>query len=214
LFWDAGLRYHIGTEAKWFEVKGRGFMNAFSLEGVGPYSGGDQSARARTKFGRKTELEVAEDLRFDPYLTLGLFNSIQGFDIAGTPDAHSGSAVSASRSQSFYGSAKVDEHWSRRTLSEFGLSYYKQNVVGGYAMDRHAISPWVTFEHLMNRNLSVVAAYRGSDSEFTSFTGLKVPMQEHRVDGGLKYRRKLSVTRQLTWTFGAGPQHVIFGDAN
>src|SRR5262245_61107187 len=42
LFWDAGLRYHIGTEAKWFEVKGRGFMNAFSLEGVGPESGGEQ----------------------------------------------------------------------------------------------------------------------------------------------------------------------------
>jgi len=212
LNWDAGARYHIGTDARSLEVKGRGYMNAYSIEGVGPYSGGDQSVRGRTKFGRRTELEVAEDFRFDPYVTLGLFNTIQGFDIAATPDAHTSTAVTASRSKTFNGSVMVSEHWNRRTQSDFGLSYNKQDV-NGFALDRSAISPWVTFEHLMNRHLSVVAAYRGSDSEFQTFTGVKIPLQEHRVDGGLKYRRKLSATRQLSWSAGAGPQHVIFGEA-
>jgi len=211
VFWDAGLHYRIGEQVRSFEAKGRGYMNGYSLDGVGPYYGGEQSIRARTKFGRRIELEVTEDFRFDPYVTLGLFNTIQGFDIAGTPDAHSTTAVTTSRSKIFNGSGVVSYNWNRRTKTDFGVSYTKQDV-DGFALDHDAISPWVAYEHAMNRTLSVVAAYRGSHSQFTTVSGFKTPMQDHRVDGGLKYQRKLSRTRSLTWTAGGGPQHVIFGE--
>ncbi|PYR51659.1 MAG: hypothetical protein DMF89_05135 [Acidobacteria bacterium] len=187
VFWDAGLNYRIGEQVHSFEAKGRGYMNGYSLDGVGPYYGGEQSIRARTKLGRRIELEVTEDFRFDPYLTLGLFNTIQGFDIAGTPDAHSTTAVTTSRSKIFNGSGVASYNWNRRTKTDFGVSYNKLDA-DGLALDRDAISPWVAYEHALNRTLSVVAAYRGSDSHFTTVSGFKTPMQDHRVDGGLKYR--------------------------
>jgi hypothetical protein len=211
-FWDAGVRYWLGRDLRSLELKGRGFMNTYRNVGIGANYGGEQSIRARTTLGRRTELEVAEDFRYEPFFTLGLFGPIQGFDLSGTPDVNPTNAISERRSKSLYASTSVGHRWTRKTRTDFSVSFNK-TTFDGIAFDRQALAGAVSFEHSIGRTLGVVAAYRPSNSNFIDEPGGELPVISHTLDVGLNYRRRFTRTRALTWSFGAGPQRLTIGDA-
>ena len=51
-------------------------MNSFSTIGT-PLYGGDLTVRGRMDLGRRTEMNIRQDVRSDPFFTLGAFNSLQ-----------------------------------------------------------------------------------------------------------------------------------------
>jgi hypothetical protein len=207
-FGDAGLRYWVGRDVRSLEVKGRGFMNTYRNVGVGPSYGAEQSIRARTTLGRRTDFDVAQDLRYDPYFSLGLFGAIQAPDLPGTPDSNPTSALTETRSWTVNTSSGLTHRWTRRTKMDLGFSFNKQSYVQQRAFDSRAVAGSFALERLLNLTTSVRGAYRPSDTQYTQLDGNTLPLRTQTMEVGISYRRRLSPTRQIVFTGGGGPLHV------
>ena len=64
------VRYQLFRPQHSFEARGGGFLNSYSTVGASAY-GGDLVLRGRRDLGRRTVLDLSQDLRSDPFFTLG-----------------------------------------------------------------------------------------------------------------------------------------------
>lgn len=208
-FADAGMRYSVGRQASRFlEVRGRGFMNTYRNIGLGPSYGGEESVRGRITFGRRTDLEVTQGLRYDPYFSLGLFGVIQAPDLPSTPDSQPSSALAETRSWTTSASSTLTHRWTRRTVMDLGVSFSNQTYVQKTAFDTRSVFGSFGLERAVSPTTSLRGAYRPSDSEYAQADGRQIPLGVHTFEGGVTYRHRVSRTRQVTFNAGGGPMYV------
>jgi hypothetical protein len=207
-FGDETLRYWVGRDAQSMEVTGRAFMNTYRNAGVTPSYGGEQRLTVQTPLGRRTRVEVEQGLRYSPYFSLGLFGAPQGNAGADNPDRNPTNALTESRSWTTDASAHLSRQWTRATKMDLDYSFSKQTYVNGVAFDSRTHAGSLAFEQSISRTLGIRLAYHRTDSRFVPRDGGAIPNLNQTADVGFHYQRRLSRTRQLSLSAGAGAMSV------
>ncbi len=207
------LGYWVGHEKRSFEARGGGFVNSFRNVGLKPSYGGDLLLRARTEIGRKTDLDVSQGARSDPYFTLGAFDALQRSFVdrsGGALDSSPTRRLSEIRSLSLNTRATVRQRWTRRTSTEFSYGFDDRNYEEGPAFDSRRHSGGLSFDRTIGRSSGVRATYRYSDYESTDVDADsgRFPIQSHTTHVGFVYGKDLSRTRRLEISGGAGPTYT------
>jgi hypothetical protein len=207
-FGDEMLRYWVGRDAQSMEVSGRAFMNTYRNAGVTPSYGGEKRLTVRTPLGRRTHVEVEQGLRYSPYFSLGLFGAPQGSAGADNPDRNPTNALTESRSWTTDASAYLTRQWTRATKMDLDYSFSKQTYVNGVAFDSRTHAGSLAFEQSISRTLGIRLAYHRTDSRFVPRDGGAIPNLSQTADVGFHYQHRLSRTRQLSFSAGAGAMSV------
>jgi hypothetical protein len=211
-FGDTAVRYWVGTDARSVEVGGRGYMNTYRSVGVRPGYGGEQRLRVRTTLGRRTRLEAAENLSYAPYYSLGLFSVPAGATGSQTPQNSPTNALTESGTWTKGGSASLIRQWTRQTSMDVGYAYSAQTFVKGAGFDTRTQNGSLGLDQSIGRAVTLRATYLHSDSEFTEQDGSALHLLNQTADVGLRYQRRLSRTRRLSLSGGAGGMRVDTAD--
>ena len=207
-FGDGRVRYWIGKDARSMELSGRAYMNTYRNAGVGPSYGGEQRVRVRTALGRRTQLEAAQDLGYVPYISLGLFGAAQRDAGAQNPERHPTEALTESGSWMKGGSASLVRKWGRRTSTNVGYVFSTQTYVNSVRFDSRMHLGSIGLDQSIGRTATIRATYQHSDNEFNHQDGRTFPLLNRTIDLGFHYQRRLSRTRQLSFSGGAGVTYV------
>ena len=206
---DALVNYLYGRPGRSISVDGRGYTNSYVDLDVDPLLGGDVRFRAETPLGGKSQFSVSQDMGYDPTLVLGAYGPLQGdVDPSALPETGQSSGYAAQRSWSYLTSLTVDRRWTTRQTSSAIYSYSHRNYVDELGFDGGGSFASFVHQWYLTRRLNLQASYRYSNSSFSGTQGLTQPLTDHTTDVGAVYTRRLSATRQVSFSGGAGATHV------
>ena len=212
-FGDARLRYEAAEAGHSLELAGRAYGTSFTSPAVRPLWGGDAEMSARTRVGRRGQIEVSAQGSSDPFVTLGAFAPLPpGADQAVTPDASPAHGLFTSRAWSASGGASFRSQWSRRGALTGGYRYDKRQYASRAGFDNTSQQGSLGLEHTLSRSLAVVATYRYSDLHTDVGTGGTLPLRQHTVETGLHYDAPLSRTAQLSLAADGGATYATLTD--
>jgi hypothetical protein len=206
-FADTTLLYKVENSLRSLEASAGGYTNTDRNVGFGPRYGGEQRFRARTGLGRRTQIAVSQGLRYAPDFSLGLFGAVQE-DSGRSNTENPTNALSAGGSWMTAVTASVARQWSRRTTMDAGYSFDRMTYVDGRGFDSSSHTGSVGFAHSVGRSAGFRATYQHADGRFEQVEGRIVPIVTRTADLGLTYARRLSPTRQLSFTAGSGASYV------
>ena len=202
-FGDATLRYSVGNARRSLEASGGGYMNTYSNLGIGPSYGGEEQLSARTTLGRLTQVALSQQVRYAPNFSLGLFGAVQP-DLGRSNSENPTNALTESRSWTTAASASVAHQWTRRTSMDAAYAFSRQTYVDRGGFDSLNHSGTLGYRHSFGRSAGVRATYQHSDGEFEQAQGGVVPILTRGADVGFSYQRRLSATREMSFSGEAG----------
>jgi hypothetical protein len=206
-FSDATLTYTIGNMTRSLEAGGGAYMTTYRNIGVGPRYGGDQRLRGRTALGRRTELTASQELRYAPQFSLGLFGAVQP-DLGQSNTENVTNSLGDGGSWTTAASASVVRQLTRRSSLDGGYSFGRQRYVDDSGFDSRTQSGTLGYKHAFGRAAGLRAVYQYRDGEFEELRRGFVPIVTHTADLGFTYQRRLSLTREMSFSAGGGAGHV------
>ena len=200
------IRYRMVRETGSLEARGGGFVNRFSTVGT-PSMGGDLTVRGRRELGRRTVMTLSQDVRSDPFFTLGAFDSLQQDDAGEGNGLESSSTNAAALSRSLVlGTATSIRHrWRPRTATSVSYRFRDRSYSERVRPDSRSHQAEVSAEHSISRASGLEVSYRFSDEEATDPLGSRQTVQNHGATIGLRYVKDLSRTRRVRLSGGVGP---------
>jgi hypothetical protein len=211
---DVFVRFWHGTTQKSFEIEGRGYVGSYSNTDAGPIQGGSTRFGATSSWGRQSTVHFDQRVSFDPLYTLGggfapLRESVGGDGLPGANNSTAG--------------IFIRDSWS--SDSTIGLDYAlgrRSRLSGTYAFDTRRYtdeqsgSSWThraSFGYIktFDRSASLRAGYSYSNSRIEEVLGanlLKRPIEEHTIDAGPSYTKRISRTRQMAVSASLGATHI------
>jgi hypothetical protein len=204
---DAALEYRRGRQTQMFEIGGRAFMNTFRNVGLTPAYGGDLRARLVAPLGRRVRLELSENVRNEPFYTLGAFTPLRG-DVGpeGLPDTNAASGFTLRPSWANDSALSLIGTWAGGSTLAGGYSYAKQDFrddVGDSASHRGSLD----YTAAIGRRSSIRSSYQHSEAEFVELDTVR-PITHDTIDVGYQHERQASRTRRWSLGFGAGAIRV------
>ncbi len=210
------LRYEFGRQERSLAVQGGGFASGYRTGGVTskPSYGGDLSLEGRTQVGRNTQLSASQNVRSDPFFTLGAFNPLQpvvgGTGTLGSAGIDSGpiTAVTEVRSLMLETTASMAQQLTPRTTMGINYHFSDRSYEESVAFDSRIHVVALSYDQSVGRSSGLRASYRYSDFDSVDFTGLRVPIKDQTADVGFRYGRNLSRTRRVELSAGGGSVYV------
>jgi opacity protein-like surface antigen len=212
---DVSLRYWRGTTLKSFEIEGRGYLNSYSNTDVGAIHGGSIRLGGNTPWGRRLTLHFDQRFNVDPLYTLG-----GGF--APLRDAIGGGpALPASNNTS--AGLFVRDSWSSDSMISADRALGRRDVLtGSYSFDTRRYSDdqggssWAhrasaTYAKNFDRSLSLRSTYTYGNTtieEVLNQNTFERPIEEHTIDVGPSYLKRVSRTRQMLVSASIGATHI------
>lgn len=210
---DTTLRYFIGRAERSLSATGRAFTTAYSFSDLEPQVGGGLDIGAMTPVGRRNRLSATQTLSYAPNLVLGAFRSLQpAVDGATLPDSGERSGLAQQRSIARSSTVNFERRWTTRQTSSLGYSYSRRIYLDELGNDDSSHGANGQHDWAFSRSASAHASYRVSNSRYF-FQGIGVgedsaPLNNHAVEGGASYHRRLSPTRQIVVSGSAGSTYV------
>ncbi len=209
------IRYWIGRPERSIEVRGGGFVNAFRNIGLTPSYGGELELQGRTELGRRTEVNVGQNVRSAPFFALGAFNSLQPAVAdagAEVPDSSPMNAFSKIRSLALDTSASLRRRWTRRTTMDLSYNFNERTYEDGPAFDSRRHVGSLSYDRSIGRSSGLEASYRYSDFTSIDAEGNR-PIEDHTLELGVRYGRDVSRRRRVEISGGAGAVYTATIDA-
>jgi|EndMetStandDraft_4_1072995.scaffolds.fasta_scaffold02737_9 hypothetical protein len=211
---DLLLRYWRGTALKSFEFEGRGYVSGYSNTDAGAIEGGSVRLGGTTPWGRHSTFRFDQRVSFDPLYSLtGGFAPLRDALGAGQlPGAGNSTAgVFIRKSWSSNSSIGADRPLGRSGLLTASYSFDTRR----YTDDSNG-STWVhrastAFTRSFGRTASLRTGYSYSNTtiqETNNGFDLRRPIEEHTIDVGPSYTKRVSRTRQLLLSASAGATHI------
>jgi hypothetical protein len=211
---DLLLRYWRGTLQKSFEFEGRAFVNSYSNTDAGALEGGSLRFGGTSGWGRHSTVRFDQRVSFDPVYTLG-----GGF--APLRDAVGAGAIPGAGNST--AGIFVRDSWNSDSL--VGLDYAlgrRSQLSGTYSFDTRQYtddqggSSWghrasAAYTKSFDRSASLRATYTYGNTTIEEILNQNVfrrPIEEHTIDVGPTYIKRISRTRQMTVSASAGATHV------
>lgn len=210
---DATLNYFVGRASRSFNATARAFTTAYSFSDVEQQIGGGVDLAAVTPVGRRNRLSVAQSFSYAPNLVLGTFSSLEpAVDGATLPDSGERGGLAEQRSISRSTNVNFQRNWTTRQNSTIGYSYSRRIYLDDYGNDDSSQGANVQHDWAFSRSASLHGSYRVSNSRYffqaIGADGASAPLSNHGIEGGGSYRRRLSPTRQVLVSGGAGSTYV------
>jgi len=207
---DVQLIYDRGNQERSVDVNGRGYMNAYRNVGLKPTYGGELSVRAHTKVNRRDELAANVHSSYDPYFSLGAFNQPSPEGTVGVPTSNQSYALDKSLSWSLNADTSYSHQWTERGDLSGSYSFAERTFDSVRMFDSHTNAGSVSFGAPIGERLSLDTSYRYADNRFVRHDAAanRRTIVDQTIDGGLRYEKRLSATRQLTLAGGAGGLHI------
>jgi hypothetical protein len=199
------LRFFSGRDRHSIDISGRGLVNSY--ETLGSSYGGRVDVLGETMVGR-TEVSGFQSVRSMPFFALGVFGPLTQELGAESPDTNPSNGLTADRSLATDSVGSVRRQWTRSFVSDGSYTFSRQTYSGGTAFDSRTHAGSIGAERNLGRNTAIRTSYRYSDSEHIEVTGQRLPQTDHNVDVGLEHRRRVSRSRQVSLSVGAGALHV------
>ena len=211
---DVYLRYWRGTNVKSFEIEGRGYLNSYSNTDAGAIHGGSLRFGGNTPWGRRSTLRFDQRFSFDPLYTLG-----GGF--APLRDAIGGSALPASNttaagiflrdSWSSDSTVSVDHSLGRRDSLTAGYSFDTRRYSDDQGGSSWAHRASAAYTKNFDRSLALRSSYTYGNTtieEVLNQNRFQRPIEEHTIDAGPSYVKRVSRTRQMLVSGSLGATHI------
>lgn len=209
-FADAELRYWRGHQARSFELNARGFSNAFGGVVADPSFGGSGRIRAMTNVGSRSQIDLSQDLRYEPFLVLGAYDALQGsVDPALLPDSNPTQGFISQRSWSSSSTARFSRRWSRRHNANATYTFNRREYLDDFGNDSRTHTAGLEYGWSFSRNARLRSSYQYSDGQFEGEgSNASTSLLDQTVEVGLAHERRLSPTRRAAWSIGAGGTYV------
>jgi hypothetical protein len=206
-FSDASLRYAIGHATRSLQVRTRGYMNTYRNVGMTPSYGGDETLHATTTFGRQNTLDLDQSVHYAPYFALGLFGPLQttpGFE---APDKNPTYGLAEIGSWTASANLRSSRQWSRGTKTNIAYAFSQTTYADKLAFDSRMHEGSIGIDQSISRAVGLVATYRRNDSAYSQSDGTDMPLVNDTAEAGMRYTRRVSRTRQISFSAGGGAVH-------
>jgi hypothetical protein len=208
-FLDATLRYWYGRQARSISIEGTGITSTYTNIDVGSTAGAYVRLRAETDLGRRHRIMAAQDFSLEPTLVMGGFVPLLADPNAPVPPESGGaSGFVNQRSRSTRTSASLTRDWSPRQGTTLTYTFFRQTYLDDFGIDNAANTLGLEHSWAVSRTNSLDASYGLSRTELTDQAGLVTPLTDQRFEAGFTHQRRLSPTRNIQLTGGAGATHV------
>jgi hypothetical protein len=212
---EAAIRYYRGRAQRSVTVDARTLTLGYSGIGVDPTVNGHVSVNGETNLGRVAQLRVTQSFSYEPTLVLGSTGSIlgdAGTALAPEADIPIVSSVTSGyleqRSWSSNSSASLERRWTPRQTTQVNAGYMRSTFLDELGFDTTAVRADASHMWQVTRAASVRGLYSFTDLDSQTADGLSTPMTHQRIDGGVGFSRRLSPTRNMSFSVGGGATHV------
>ena len=208
-FLDATLRYRYGRTTRSISIEGTGITSSYSSIDVGPSAGGYLRLRAETDLGRRHRITAAQDFSLEPTLVMGGFVPLLGeLGEAAPPESGGASGFVNQRSRSTRTEATLTRDWTARQGTTVTYNFFRQTYMDDFGINNSANRLSLQHAWAWSRTNSLDVSYGLARTELTDQAGLVTPLTDQRFDIGINHRRRLSPTREVQLSGGAGATHV------
>jgi len=204
-FVESTLRFAIGRGERSFDVSGRGYLTSFARQELA--GGGDLRVNAAIPFGGKNRLELSQQVRNQPQVTLGEFSHLEtgiGADVI--PDRDPTLTPSYQQSWSLGTAATLSRQWTTRQLTGATYGYASADYPPGFGFDSRTQSGSLDYNWQFVRSTAMTARY---SLELTEFDAADVQSASTQtVDVGFDYRRRISPQRNISFSVSVGASEI------
>jgi len=211
---DVFVRYWRGTTLKSFEVEGRGYVTTYSNTDAGPLQGGSFRVGGTTPWGRRSTVRFDERASFDPLYSLrGGFAPLRdAVGSAGLPGASNTTfGMFVRDSWGSDSTISADRTFGRRNVLTGDYSFNTRNYNDDLGGSSKAHRAGASYTYNFDRSAALRMGYTFGHTEIEevlSGTVFTRPIDEHTIDAGPSYTKRISPTRQLLVSATAGATHV------
>lgn len=205
---DLGVRYSRGRAARGITLDGRAYMEAYSSVDIDPTVGGEGRVRVDTDLGRTLRLQGSYHAGYQPTLVLGAFTTAADPAAAPVTEADVTSGYTAQRSVSNSGVVNLDGRWTPRQTSSVAGGYSRLQYLDELGHDSRSWTFTTTHTWALTAPTSLRWTYGFNDTALDEDTGLGTPFTHHNAEMAWVYQRRLSPSRQLQMSAGAGATYV------
>lgn len=208
----ADLRYRYGITTRFVEATARGYMNTFRRLQVRPMYGGEVAFRGSTSVGARAQLTGAVSGQYQPTFQLGEV-AASDFEVqsGAVSPADPTAGVSETRSSNFGATSIFSYTWSPRHSTNAGYGYSQQLVTTGFQVNTRSTQLSVEHSWNLQQASAILLSYEFSGHTTDDGIGLAQVVDSHNAQLGLRVRKRLSPTRTIAFSGGAGAMNVQSG---
>jgi hypothetical protein len=205
---DVALRYWKGRTNRWFEASGRGYGNAYSNLGYSPYLGGNLWIEGQTQIGRRNQLQASQAVSYEPFFAPGYGPLIGDLAPEVPSETVSTHGLTDRRSWTVASALSMTRRLTPRQSLRALYRFDGQNYLDAGGMDNLSHAFQASYGSAVTRTGSIRASYGFSRARFKEDPEHDRPLADHSIDLGATYQRRLSRTRQVTFSGGGGAAYV------
>ena len=202
-FLEAALRYAFIQSTRSVTVEGRGYVNSYSSSD--PMIGGDTTVSAGTRVGQRSQVSASGSASNEPFFSLGEYGALAQSGDTVLPGNDPTLGLSDQRFWTFSSSASFGRRWTARQTSVVTYDYSTTDAPSLVGFDSSTHSASLSHNWQFNRAAGLLGGYSFERSAVE--TGA-APMTSHTFDVGVDYSRRLSRTRNITFTGRFGASYI------
>ena len=206
---EAALGYYYGNGRRSLSIDGRTLTLGYSGIDADPTIGGRVTIAGHSNLGRVARLHLMQDVAYEPTLVLG--STTPDLPIEGSvaaPPAEVTSGYLEQRSWSSNTGVSLGRQWTPRQTTQIDAAYRHSEFLDEFGYDTRSLRADLSHAWQRSRTLTIEGLYGFEDSQSDGVDGLRTPMTNHRLNGSFTYARRLSPTRNMSFTLGGGATHV------
>lgn len=204
LFGTAVAQYRQGTDLRYWQSSGRGYMSNASA-GAQRVAGGYGDLQFATTMGGRAGLSGAFSAAYDPTFLFNAFgpvtDTVEDGEIPGSQPTR---GVAEERWLTWQGSLGVFRSWTPRQRTNARYSAQLRDPVSGAGFESRMQN--VSVQHLWNfrERVGLQSSYYFNENRQRDELGREAPLSSHVGEVALAITRPLSPTRRLSLTLGLG----------
>jgi hypothetical protein len=200
---NAAIAYTAGRPDASVELNGQTFAFSDSVNRH-PVAGGNIDVKGHFTLGGRTQFDVSQVVRSEPYLMLGAFSGLPVADDIFSPDLNPQNGLAANRSLASSTSAAVRRNWSRRSSTRFEYRLDRRMYDLTPELDNLSHAASLSYEHSLSRSVSLEANYNYWNIDALMAGAPLDAAVSQTAEAGFRYSRALSRNRNVTLRAGGG----------
>jgi hypothetical protein len=201
---SARVDYRRGTLARYFTTFGRVYHSR-SETAAGQPVGGNADVEFGVPIGRKNGLTAGAGASYVPTYLFNAYAPLEAQLVEGTPAPVVGptQGITEQRWIAAHGNASVYRNWTprQRTMVQFDGS--ERHAVQGASQDARFQNASVRHLWSPKESLQLQLGYKYADYRVNEVLS-GAPLHSHTADGAVRLIRRISPTRNMSFSFGGG----------